>query len=169
MVKKQYVIPGVLLGIVTLLGGHAALAFGGDFFESEAFSHFSAEEQTAIQKAHDIHVKAQEEAHDVLEAAGVTREEMHAAMRSFHEKERAAMHEALGDNDFEGFKALVAGSKMDEHLTEEMFDKLVEIHSLETSGDREGAREIRMELKDEGLMFMGRGMGHHVLHKVDEN
>jgi hypothetical protein len=170
MVKKQYVIPGLLMGIA-MLGGSTALAFGGgELLSSGAFSTFSAEKQAAIQKAHEIRLAAEEEAQDVLLAAGVTQEEMHKAMRSFHEKERAAMDEALTNNDFDAFKELVAGTPMEDHLTEDTFKKIVEIHSLEENGDREEAWEIRRELKeDAGMMFMGRGMGHHVIHEAEKN
>lgn len=162
MIKTRYAIPGLLVG-VALLGGGTAYAFGPGGFDMDAFASFTQEEQSAIQKAHDIRESALKEAEAVLAKAGVTKEEMHDAMKAYHQEHKQAMDDALDANDYEAFVALMADTPMAENITEATFSKLVEIRSLEKSGDKEGAQELRKELRDEvgfgGLMGMGHG-GH---------
>ena len=158
MIKKRYGVPALILGLA-MIGGTSAYAFGPGGIDVAAFSGFTSGEQAAIQKAHEIRQTADEEAKAVLEAAGVTEEEMRTAMDSFREAQHEKLDAALESNDYDAFKALVAGSPMEENLTEDIFAKLVEIHELEESGDREGAMELRKELADDGFMG-GFGLGH---------
>lgn len=165
MTKSKFILPALILG-VTLLGGTSAYAFGGGTFPVEAFKSFSAEKQTAIQKAWDIRATAEKDATAVLDRAGVTKDEVHTAMEAFHKQHKAAMDAALEANDFNAFKALIAqGPHADnaDKLTADIFAKIVKIHALEKSGDKAGAQALRKEVRDAGLkggIDMGGGMGH---------
>lgn len=166
MTKSKYILPALFLG-VALLGGTSAYAFGGGTFPVEAFKTFTAEKQTAIQKAWDIRNAADTQATAVLDAAGVTKDEIHTAMEAFHKQHKVAMHAALDANDFNAFKALIAeGPHADnaDKLTADIFAKIVKIHALEKSGDKAGAQVLRKEVRDAGFMGgmdMGGGHGGH--------
>lgn len=159
MIKKRNAVPALLLGLVLLGTGSAAYAaFGGPGeLPSKVLSAFSADEQAAIQQAQEIRSSAEAEAQAVLDAAGVTEDALHTAMTSFREEQRTALNEALDNNDYDAYKALVANNPNADELTQDIFTKLVDIRELEQSGDREGAMELRQELKDSG--FMGGGHG----------
>ncbi len=163
MTKSKLILPALVFG-VALLGGTSAYAFNGGTFPTEAFKSFSLEKQTAIAKAHDIRTTAQKEAEAVLNAAGVSKDDMHTAMKSFHQTQRTAMDSALEANDYNAFKALVAKSPMGgdraDTLTQDVFTKMAKIHSLEKSGDKAGAKVLRTELRDAGFGG-GMGMGGH--------
>ncbi len=156
MIKKQYGIPALVIGLM-VLGGSTAYAFGPGGFDAAAFSSFTASEQAALEKAHAIREAAETEAKAVLDAAGITQEELHDAMRAYGEKQHAKLAEALENNDYDAFVALTAGGPNADKLTKEVFATLVEIHTLEEAGDHEGAMELRKDLKDSG--FMG-PLGH---------
>lgn len=163
MNKSKYILPALFLG-VALLGGTSAYAFGGGTFPTEAFKGFSVEKQTAIAKAHEIRTAAQKEVEAVLTAAGVSKDDIHTAMKAFHETQRTAMDAALEANDYNAFKTLVANSPMGgdraDALTQDIFAKIVKIHELEKSGDKAGAKALRTELRDSGF-GSGMGMGGH--------
>lgn len=151
MIKKQFGIPALIIGLM-VLGGSTAYAFGPGGFDAEAFSSFTASEQAAIEKAHEIREAAETEAQAVLSAAGITKDELHSAMRAYGEKQHAKLAEALENNDYDAFVALTAGNPNAEKITKDIFAKLVEIHKLEKAGDHEGAMELRKDLKDSGFM-----------------
>ena len=155
---------------VALAGGGTAYAFGpgGMILSAGVLSNFTTTEQTAITLAQDIRQKAEKEATAVLEAAGVTQDEMHTAMESFHKTQRNAMDAALDAKDINAFKALMVDGPMADTAatrTDEAFAKMVQIRALEKSGDEEGAQALRKELGDAGFGPMGghggRGGMHH--------
>jgi hypothetical protein len=159
MIKKQYGIPALVIGLM-VLGGSTAYAFGPGGFDAAAFSSFTASEQAALEKAYAIREAAETEAKAVLDAAGITQEELHDAMRAYGEKQHAKLAEALENNDYDAFVALTAGGPNADKLTKEVFATLVEIHTLEEAGDHEGAMELRKDLKDSGFVGHG-GFGGH--------
>lgn len=159
MIKKRYGVPALVLGLA-VLGGSSAYAFGPGGFDLTAFSSFSTKEQSAIQKAHEIREAADTEAKAVLDAAGVTEEELHDAMKAYHEKQRGALDAALDSKDYAAFKALIADSPRAQELTEDVFAKLVEIRALEQDGDHKGAMELRKDLAGSGFMDAG-AFGDH--------
>jgi galactokinase len=155
MMKKRYAVPALLFGLA-VIGGSTAYAFGPGNSDLEAFASFSDQEQAAIQQADDIRETAEKEAQAVLEAAGLTQDELRETMHAYRESKRTEMDAALEANDYEAFTALVAGSPMADELTEDTFASLVEIHELEQAGDREGASALR-----ESLGLKGPGMQGH--------
>ncbi|MFA7302493.1 MAG: hypothetical protein WC030_01975, partial [Candidatus Paceibacterota bacterium] len=74
MLQKKYVIPAVLLGLVTIGGGTAYAANAG--VPMAAFAGFSATQQAAVTQAHEIRQEAHTKAQAVLTSAGITREQM---------------------------------------------------------------------------------------------
>lgn len=162
MSKKQFIIPALALGLLAL-GGGSAYAFGPnrEAFNMAAFSSFSANQQAAIQKAEDIRTQAEKQAEDVLTAAGITQEQMHTAMHEYRQKQHAAIDTALDNKDYASFEGLVSGTPMADGLTEDIFNKLVQIRADEKSGDFASAQTLRKELRDAGYKgFMEPIMGH---------
>ena len=156
MIQKRYGVPALVLGLA-LVGGGTSYAFAPNL-STEALSSFSADEQTAIQKAFEIRQTADKEAEAVLTEAGVTKEELRDAFGAEHKKQHEARATALEANDYDAFVALQRNGPQSETITKEVFAKLVKMHALMEEGDRDGAEEIRKELKDEGLMGpMGKG------------
>lgn len=158
--KTKLIIPTLVLGTL-LVGGATASAFFPGSYNSEAFSDFSADQQAAIEEAFTIRQTAHDEAESVLEAAGVDREALHEAMHDYRDEQHEAMKAALESGDYAAFQALVADTPVAESLTEDVFNKLVEAHSLREAGDYEGARVIMSELEDLGIRGFGIGKGHH--------
>jgi len=160
-VKTKYILPALILGSVAL-GSSVTYAYNpGMLSDMAVFSGFNTEQQTAIKKSFDIRQAAEVEAEKVLEDAGLTKEDIHEAMRDHHEEMREKMDAALEAGDYEAYSELVAGSRMADKVTEEIFDKLVEAHDLRQDGDMEGAREIMNELGfDKG------GIGHGPMFKT---
>lgn len=157
-ISKKFAVPALVLGLI-VLGGGTALAAGNGFDVSK-LSGFTDTQKQAIEKAFQIRQTAETEAKTVLDAAGVDQKALHDQMRAGHETERKAMEAALDANDYEAFKAAVANSPMKDKLTNDTFAKLVQIHTLEKAGDKEGAAKLR---KDLGVGF-GMGMGGHGGH-----
>lgn len=159
MIKKRYSVPALILGLA-LIGGGTAFAMGPGGFDEDAFTSFSSSEQAAIQQAHAIRAEAETRARAVLDAAGITQDELHEAMKSYHKTQHAKLEAALDSNDYDAFVALIAGSPMANKLTKDTFSKLVEIRQLEKDGDHKGAMELRKELGGVGFMGMGGPGGH---------
>ncbi len=159
LMKKQ-LIPALAIGIAAI-GGTTAYAFNSGALDSAAFASFSEAEQAAIEEAHEIRETAREEANAVLEAAGVTKEELHVAMHAYRQEQRAALEAALEANDYAAFTTLVAEAPNADQYTEEVFATMVEIHELTEAGDYAAARELRQELADQGIGMMGFGPGGH--------
>lgn len=170
MSSKKYILPALFMA-VALAGGGTAYAFGpgGMTLPAGVPSGFTATEQTAITQAQDIREKAEAEADKILSDAGVTREEMHTAMETFHKTQRDAIDAALDANDINAFKTAVAQSPMGDKastITDDVFAKMVQIRNLEKSGNTAGAQALRKELGDAGFGFgpMGDHLGHGGMH-----
>lgn len=152
MISKKIIITGLIAGS-SLLVGTTVFALNPQGFEAEAFSSFSADQQTAIQNAHDIMHDAEEQAHAVLDAAGVDRQSMHEAMQLYRKSQNEKFQHAIASDDYATFVALVAGTPMADSITEADFKQLVEAYKLKEAGDIEGARAIIRELgKDVGFL-----------------
>lgn len=162
MTKKRYAIPALILGLA-LLGGASATyaAFTPGQLPAEVLSSFTADQQTAIEKAEQIREDAQTQAKAVLDAAGVSQDQLHTAMDTYRKAQHDKMDAALDANDYAAFQAAVAGTPMADKLTQDTFAKLVQIRQLEKSGDHQGAMELRKELGDAGFGFGPGGHGPH--------
>ena len=62
------------------------------------------------------------------------------------EETRAAIDQALEDNNFEAWKLAIGERPMSDQITQENFSKFSEAHSLKMQGDNEAARNILKEL-----------------------
>lgn len=161
MMTKRNGMFALMVGLALAGTGTAAYAsFTPGQLPAAVLAKFTTSEQAAITQAQDIRAKADVEAEAVLTNAGVTKDELHDALKSAREAERTAMDTALTNNDYDAYAALVAGHPQADSLTKEIFAKLVEIRSLEVSGDTTGAKELR----DSGFKGMmgekgGEGMG----------
>lgn len=162
MNTKRYAIPALVLGVALLGGGTAAYAaFTPGTLPTEALSSFTADQQAAIKKAHTIRSAAEVEATAVLKAAGVSKDALHTAMKSFRDAGREKVDAALDANDYAAFKTAVAGSPMADTVTQDIFNTLVQIRALEKSGDHAGAMVLHKELGETGFGFGPGGHGPH--------
>jgi len=115
---------------------------------------------------------------DMLEAAGITREDIESAREESmrerltqavadgkltqeeadakiadmqaHQERHDAVRVALENNDYAAFQSAVAGTPLADEVTAENFSKFVEAHKLMESGDHEGAKTIMDELGIKG-------------------
>lgn len=160
LIKKKIIIPGLFLGALLATGATASAFYPGTL-DLAAFADFSDTQKAAIEDAFEIRQTAEAEATAVLDAAGVDREAMHEAMHEYRDVQREAFDAALEANDYEAFAELVANTPMADDLTQEVFAKLVEAHTLREAGDDDGARAIMEALKtDLGVEgFPGFGPG----------
>jgi len=156
---NKYSIPTLALGFA-LIGGTTAYAFGPGGITIAALSSFSSTQQEAIVRAQEIRTQAEVEAQAILTEAGITKEVLHTAMREFHETRMNAVQEAITANDYEAFSLAVAEMPFADAVTEETFQKLVEIHELRQAGDRDAARALHAELKEADVHITFMGMGH---------
>jgi len=151
--SKKIVLPALLLGIITV-GGATAYA-AGPGIDVAALAGFTDAQKSAITEAFQIRKDAGAKAKAVLDAAGVDQSKLRDAMKGAHDGERAKLDAALDANDYDAFKALVAGSPMADKLTADTFAKLVQVRALDKAGDHAGAMKLRKELG----VGMGGGMG----------
>lgn len=156
----KYTVPAFAFGLLAL-GTGSAYAFQGGL-PLAAFSSFSSGQQAAIERSQEIMSNARTEADKVLSEAGISREDMHSAMASFHKEHMKAVDDALDANDYAAFTKAIADMPMSADVSEADFAKLVEIRKLQQTGDREGAQALRKELIDSGfhLPLIG-GMMHN--------
>lgn len=132
-------------------------------------------------------IKNGEKPKDMLESAGITKEDMESA-RKAHMRERLAQavkdgkltqvqadekiltmelrqarHEALRvaitNNDYEAFKNAIVDTPLADKVSTENFAKFVEAHRLHEAGDHDGAKAIMDELGIKGLHKKGMHMG----------
>ncbi len=178
MMTKRNGMFALMLGLALAGTGTAAYAsFTPGQLPAAVLAAFTSDEQAAITAAQDIRAKADVEADAVLTAAGVTHDELHTAMKSAREADRTAMDTALTNNDYDAYAALIAGRPDADSLTKDIFATLVEIRSLEVSGDKAGAMDLRKELRDAGYKGMmggkggemGGGHGHGPRATADES
>lgn len=90
-------------------------------------------------------------------------------LRAGREERREAMQDAIESEDYETWNELVEEMeqeriRMSELITEENFDKFVEMHQARSSGDFETAQEIAEELgigRMQGMHSQGMGRGNN--------
>lgn len=131
---------------------------------------------------------------DMLEADGITKEDMRAAHMSNKQERmdkavksgnmtqeqadekrtqmaerqssREGMHLAVENGDYDAWSAAVLGTKAEGKVTAESFASLVEAYGLREAGDHEAAKAIMQELGfDKGGMHGGKKGGHNKMHK----
>lgn len=142
-----------------------ASAFSGDLLEKLDLD-LTNEQVNALEEVHELRAEGadREEVREVLEDAGLDREDMQEireAVRAYKAEQRAVIHEALEDGDYDAFIDAIEGTRLADVIdTEGEFETFVEAHELRENGDREGARELMEELgieKPEGKRGHGRG------------
>jgi Spy/CpxP family protein refolding chaperone len=98
-------------------------------------------------------------ASDALLEAGIDDKAIESVHKAMHEV-RDAIHDAVEANDYDTFKAAVAGTPLAEAVdTEDDFKKFVDAHNLKEEGEWEEAKAILDELGIEPPHRMP-GMGH---------
>lgn len=105
---------------------------------------------TAFQEAHSLMEKGDhEEAKKLLESAGVQLPPMGQKMgRGYGHQYNPAVREAIESNDYVAWQTAIADTKLADIASEDLFNKMVEVHTLRESGDRDAARTAAKELRE---------------------
>lgn len=173
---KTYIIAGIIA--TSIVAGTTAFA-AEDTLPLRGIGHgdkgaMVAELLGITQEEFISRVKNGEKPKDMLEAAGITKEDMESA-RATHMRERLAkavadgkitqaqadekvkkmelhnakheaMRVAITNNDYDAFITAVTDTLLADKVTRENFAKFVEAHRLHEAGDHEGAKAIMDEL-----------------------
>ncbi len=83
-----------------------------------------------------------EEAQELLKESGIK----FRGHGKRHQENRPDIKEAIENQDYEQFLELTKNSPRHQKITEEQFNKMVEIHKIFESGDKEAAKEMMKEL-----------------------
>ncbi len=202
--KKQYIVAGALGVTMITLGAVGAV----DAAQRDSGQRMSGQgggqrDGGHLQVAADMigvsvgdlqtRVSNGEHMRDILEASGVSRDDMRAAHQNKMQERmddavasgriteeqaaerkakmlerqgnREAVRVAVENNDYEAWSTAVASTPMASKVTAENFVKIVEAHALREAGDHEVARAIMQELGfDKGGMHGGK-MGHRGMNR----
>lgn len=174
-VSKKHIATGMLaLGLVTTAGAGVTAASTGTgiqgFHQRGGQLEVMADLVGISEEEFKTRVENGERPQDILEASGVTPDDMRAAhelrqqerlatevangnitqeeadarlaKQAEHKAHMDASRTALENNDFDAFSAAVAGTPMETKVDAKTFAKMVEAHNLREAGDHEGARAI---------------------------
>jgi len=192
--KKSIAVGMLAIGLVTTAGAGVTAAaqdgsfgFGGN--RGGGHAEIAANLIGVTAEEFQARVENGEKPNEILEAAGVSRDDMQAAheqqmqermaqavadgritqeeadekaaQHAARKATRDAAHTALENNDFAAWTAAVAGTPQADKVDATTFSKLVEAHNLREAGDHEGARAIMEELGLEkgGKGHKGKGRG----------
>ena len=177
-ISRKHVATGLLaLGLVTTAGaGVTAAAENGGLGGKRGGGHaqVAATLLGVTTEEFKARIENGEKPNEILEAAGITRDDVRAAHeqqmqeriaqavadgritqeeadeRAAKHAQRKATHEAartaIENNDYNAWAAAVAGTPQADKVDATTFSKLVAAHSLREAGDHEGARAIMQEL-----------------------
>jgi DNA-directed RNA polymerase subunit N (RpoN/RPB10) len=192
MSKQKYLVAGVLFASIAMGGtAYAAdTANRSNGFDSRIRGSRGAIEAQLLgitQEEFQTRIENGESPKEMLDAAGITRNDLQAAMREGAKERlsqavangkltqaeadarladmaaRDAKHEAietaLKNNDYAAWAAASVGTPMADKITEANFAKFVQAHTLMEQGNRDGARAIMDELGIEPPKGMNRGHG----------
>jgi len=179
--KKSIAVGMLAVGLVTTAGaGVTAAAQDGGFGGKRGGGHAEVAAILLGVTTDEFKARVQngEKPREILEAAGVSRDDVRAAheqqmqeriaqavadgritqaeadeKQAKHAQSKAvreAAHTAVENNDYAAWAAAVAGSPRADQVDATTFNKLVEAHNLREAGDHEGAREIMKELGFKG-------------------
>ena len=104
----------------------------------------------AFQKAHELMQQGDKDgAKEVLESAGVQLPPLGQKMGRGHgHQNNPAVREAIEANDYTAWQTAIAETKLSDIASQDLFNKMVEVHSLRESGDRDAARQSAQELRE---------------------
>lgn len=146
---KQLIIPAAAF----LVTATAVSAYNPDWLENLDID-LTDDQVSALEEAHEIRQAADEEARQVLMAAGLddnAMREIRSAMRTERAAHHQAVEAALEAGDYDAFKVAVADSPIADVINSEAdFEKFKEAHDLREAGEAEAAAAIMSELGLEG-------------------
>lgn len=176
-VSKKSIGVGLLaLGLVTTAGAGVTAAAENGGFGGKRGGHAEVAASLLGITVEDFKTRVQngEKPREILEAAGITKDDMRAAHEARMQERlaqavadgrltqeeaderlakhaerkatREAAHTAIENNDYSAWAAAVAGTPRADKVDATTFSKLVEAHNLREAGDHEAARAIMQEL-----------------------
>jgi len=125
------------------------LSVGTTYAASETgFRKNLSEEQIEIlQEAKELKQNGDHEgARELIEQSGIELSKHHEQRSQEIIEKHKEIREAIENDDFELFLELTEESNREIEVDEEVFNKIVEAHSLRVEGDHEGARELMKEI-----------------------
>ncbi|MCB9811926.1 hypothetical protein H6783_03355 [Candidatus Nomurabacteria bacterium] len=155
------------------IAAFAVTVTGAQAFNSEVLdmAGLSEEQKSAFEEARELREEGDREgARDVLIEAGIdedTMDKVREAMHEYRDEHRAAIDEAVANNDYDAFKEAIAGSPLEEIIqNEDDFAIFVEAHDLRAAGEHDEAKALMDELgfmppqdRESHGMGMDRGRG----------
>lgn len=177
-VSKKHIATGMLaIGLVTTGGaGITAAAENGGFGGGAKGDRAELAATLVGITAEEFKTRVDngEKPQEILEAAGVTKEDIHAAReqqmqerlaqavadgritqeeadariakKEGHRTKHEAVRTAIENNDYSAWATAVAGTPQADKIDATTFPKLVEAHTLREAGDHDGAKAIMAEL-----------------------
>lgn len=178
MSKRNYIVAGVLVASIAMSG----TAYAADTFtKGEAGSRIrgsrgavEAQLLGITQEEFQARIENGEKPREMLDAAGVTREDMQTALRAqtkirlaqavangkltqaeadsrlrdmaAHDSKHQAIETALENNDYAAWVTAAANTPIAGKITETNFAQFAKAHALMEQGDRDGARAIMNQL-----------------------
>ncbi len=83
--------------------------------------------------------------------------ELKAERKAEREAQKEAVTEAIENNNYDDFVELLGDRG--ENITEDHFDTITEIHEAKAEGDMDTVKELRAELKEDGIKLPGKNKG----------
>ena len=194
MSKRKYIVAGVLAAGIAMSGtAYAATttpqgsapAWTQGIGVRGARGAIEAQLLGITQDEFEARIKAGENPKDMLAAAGITKEDMHAAMEAqmkerlaqavssgkitqteadariakmqARDQKHQAVETALQNKDYAAWSAAVAGTPIASQVTEQNFAQFAEAHELMEQGKRDEAKQILDSL---GITPQQHGFGH---------
>lgn len=104
----------------------------------------------AFQEAHSLMEKGDiDGAKNSLESAGVQLPPMGQKMgRGYGHQHNPAVRESIESNDYAAWQTAIADTKLADIASQDLFNKMVEVHTLRESGDCDSARTAAQELRE---------------------
>lgn len=160
MIHKQKTLKITLSALAFLvLSASSAYAFNGyGFQKTQKYRDLSAEQIEILEEARELRQSGEiQKSIELLEDAGLNIRKMHGRrfsgkMLDVHKEIR----ESIINDDYDSFLKAVEDVPIEVEITEEVFNKIVEAHSLRVEGKYEEAREIMEELGFNGGRLMSR-------------
>ena len=193
--KQSIAIAMLAVGLITTAGAGITAASSGEGFGFKFHRGGHAEVTSSLLgitvDEFDERIANGENPRDMLEAAGITKEDIKSARearmqehlaqavadgkltqeeadaiiakKAVHKAKHEAIRTAVENNDYDAFVAATEGTPMAD-IDADTFAKMVEAHNLREAGDHEGARALMEEL---GIKHMKGHKGHRFMKHKD--
>jgi len=107
----------------------------------------SEEQKQVLEEVRELKQNGDYEgARELIEESGIELPRHHGEKSQEMIEKHQEIKKAIENDDYESFLELTEDSNREIEIDEDIFNKMVEAHSLRVDGDHEGAREIMKEI-----------------------